>query len=66
MDKKKIEKAGGTCLHIPGCPPGEPAPAWTIVDRKEFLEGMDPGDVRKRHVEEEKIFKKWLEEQTRD
>jgi len=64
--KKKIEKAGGTCLHVPGCPPGEPAPAWTIADRKQFGEDMDPGDVRSRHVEEEKIFKEWLKEQTRD
>jgi uncharacterized protein (DUF362 family) len=65
--KKKIEKAGGMCLHVPGCPPGEPAPAWTIVDRKQFGEGIaDPGEVRKRQVEEEKIFKGWLKAQTRD
>lgn len=65
--KKKIEKAGGMCLHVSGCPPGEPAPAWTIVDRKQFGEGItDPADVRKRQVEEEKIFKEWLREQTRD
>lgn len=64
---KKIEKAGGTCLHVPGCPPGEPAPAWTIVDRKQFGEGItDPGEVRRRHVEEEKIFKEWLKGQTTD
>ena len=65
--KKKIERAGGTCLHVPGCPPGEPAPAWTIVDRKQFGEGItDPGEIRERQVEEEKIFKEWLKEQTRD
>jgi len=64
--KKKIEKAGGMCLHVPGCPPGEPAPAWTIVDRKQFGEDMDPGDVRKRQVAEEKMFKDWLKEKTKD
>lgn len=65
--KKKIEKAGGMCLHVPGCPPGEPAPAWTIVDRKPFGEGItDPAQVRRRQVEEEKIFKEWLKEQTRE
>jgi len=61
--KKRIEKAGGTCLHIPGCPPAEPVPAWVIADR-----GVPAGevvDVRKRHVEEEKIFKRWLSEQRR-
>jgi uncharacterized protein (DUF362 family) len=61
--KKRIEKAGGTCLHVPGCPPGEPVPAWVIMDRGE-PQG-DTADVRKRHVEEEKVFKRWLEEQRR-
>jgi uncharacterized protein (DUF362 family) len=65
--KKKIEREGGSCLHVPGCPPGEPAPAWTIVDRKQFGEGItDPAEVRNRQVEEEKIFKQWLREQMRD
>jgi len=62
--KKRIEKAGGTCLHIPGCPPAEPVPAWVIADR-----GKEPTgelvDIRRRHVEEEKIFKSWLAEQRR-
>jgi len=62
--KKRIEKAGGTCLHIPGCPPAEPVPAWVIADR-----GKEPTgelvDIRRRHVEEEKIFKSWLAQQRR-
>jgi uncharacterized protein (DUF362 family) len=61
--KKRIEKAGGTCLHVPGCPPAEPVPAWVIADR-----GREPGgepiDVRKRHEQEEKIFRRWLAEQS--
>ena len=68
--KKRIEKAGGTCLHIPGCPPGEPIPAWVIADRNKMPEGeaaevIETADVRKRHDEEEKIFKRWLAEQRR-
>ncbi len=66
--KKRIDKAGGTCLHIPGCPPAEPVPAWVIMDRGKDLAGEPAGetaDIRKRHEEEEKIFKRWLAEQRR-
>ncbi len=67
--KKRIEKAGGNCLHIPGCPPGEPIPAWVIADRGKPPEADDAEgstvDVRKRHEEEELIFKRWLENQRR-
>jgi uncharacterized protein (DUF362 family) len=63
--KKRIEKAGGTCLHVPGCPPGEPLPGWMIVDRGE-VQASDTADVRRRQVEEEKRFKEWLEAQRRD
>ena len=62
--KKRIEKAGGTCLHVPGCPPAEPVPAWVIADRGK-PPGGEPVDGRKRHVEEEKIFKRWLAERKR-
>jgi len=63
--KKRIEKAGGTCLHVGGCPPGEPLPCWMIVDRGDpQFSGTE--DVRKRQVEEEKMFKDWLKEQRRD
>ncbi len=67
--KKRIDKAGGNCLHIPGCPPGEPIPAWVIADRGKPPEADDAEgstvDVRKRHEEEELIFKRWLENQRR-
>jgi hypothetical protein len=63
--KKRIEKAGGTCLHVGGCPPGEPLPCWMIVDRGDPLfSGTE--DVRRRQVEEEQRFKDWLKEQRRD
>jgi hypothetical protein len=67
--KKRIEKAGGTCVHIPGCPPAEPVPAWVIADRGKPPSADDATaetvDVRKRHEREEAIFKRWLAEQRR-
>ncbi len=67
--KKRIEKAGGSCLHIPGCPPAEPIPAWVIADRGKPQPTDDTSgetvDVRKRHEEEEVIFKRWLADQSR-
>jgi uncharacterized protein (DUF362 family) len=52
--KKRI---GGDCLSVPGCPPVEAFPYWTIVDREE-----QPGEnaSRERHEAEEKIFKEKL------
>ena len=52
--RKKID---GECLFVPGCPPVEAFPYWTIVDREE-----QPGEnaSRERHEEEEKIFKEKL------
>jgi len=37
---KKFKKKG---LHVEGCPPGEPAPHWAIVDRM-TAEGIDISD----------------------
>jgi hypothetical protein len=67
--KKRIEKAGGTCLHIPGCPPAEPVPAWVINSRGEpepESQAIDLEAVRRRQVEEDRIFKDWLKQQRRD
>jgi hypothetical protein len=50
---------------VGGCPPGEPLPGWMIVDRGD-PQFSDTADVRKRQVEEEKLFKEWLKEQKRD
>jgi hypothetical protein len=42
--KKRIEKAGGTCLHVGGCPPGEPLPGWKETGRgREALQGLAEG-----------------------
>ncbi len=57
--KKKIEKAGGKCLHVPGCPPVEPFPYWTITDR---VEQPNERSTRERHTAEDELFKKWLKE----
>ena len=60
--KKRLEQAGKTCLHVPGCPPAEPLPAWMIIDRGE-PPAADPAGVRARHVREEEIFREWLKQQ---
>jgi uncharacterized protein (DUF362 family) len=59
--KSKIEEAGGTCLHVPGCPPGEPFPAWAIIDREDQ---PSPKASRERLVSEDARFRKWLKEQS--
>lgn len=55
--KKKIEKAGCTCLHVSGCPPLESFPIWTILDRREQ---PTERSSRERHVAEDEIFRAWL------
>ncbi len=62
--KKRIEKMGKTCLHVPGCPPGEPHPAWIIVERGE-PQFSDLPSVRRRQVEEDKIFREWVKKHAR-
>ncbi len=59
--QKRIEKAGGECLHVPGCPPGEPAPAWMIVDRGDIKE-VDIAGVRARQTKEDALFRRWIAE----
>ena len=60
--RERIEQAGGTCLHVPGCPPGEPFPAWTIVDREAHPCAKAS---RERQVSEDEHFKKWLRDRKR-
>jgi len=60
--KKRIEQTGNTCLHVPGCPPGEPLPAWTIVDRGK-PPAADVAGVRRRQVREDELFREWLKQQ---
>lgn len=62
--KKRIEKTGETCLHVPGCPPAEPLPAWMIVERGE-PQFADLPTIRRRQVEEDEIFRDWLKKQPR-
>jgi uncharacterized protein (DUF362 family) len=61
--KKKIEKAGGSYLSIPGCPPVEAFPYWTIVDREEQpSQGLleNPASARERNEEEGERLSEWL------
>jgi uncharacterized protein (DUF362 family) len=60
--KRRIEQAGNTCLHVPGCPPGEPLPAWTIIERG-GPPAADLAGVRRRQVEEDRTFREWLKNQ---
>jgi uncharacterized protein (DUF362 family) len=63
--KKKIEKAGGGYLFVPGCPPVEGFPYWTIVDREEQPSAevlADPGRARQRNEEEGEGLAAWLEQ----
>lgn len=57
----------GTCLAkhrdkgiwIKGCPPGEPAVVWAIVDRRDQID--PPDNVRERMAEEEKVWMKYVQ-----
>lgn len=57
----------GTCLAkhrdrgiwIKGCPPGEPAVVWAIVDRQDQIE--PPPNVRERMAEEDIVWHKYVE-----
>ena len=52
----------------PGCPPAEPVPAWVINGRGEpepESQAIDLEAVRRRQVEEDRIFKEWLKRQRR-
>ncbi len=67
--RKKVDEAGETYLHVDGCPPGEPLPCWTIVERvpcptPEMFANIQV-NVRQRQEKEEVVFKKWLETQKR-
>ena len=69
--KKKLGKAGINCIHVTGCPPGEPFLVWSIVDRQEYKE-MSPEEfkevaplLRRRMEQEEISFKDWLGKQKR-
>jgi len=64
--KKRLEKEGKTALHCEGCPPGEPMPAWIMIERKSIEEILSAGglDLRKKMEDEDILFRKWVAEQT--
>jgi hypothetical protein len=64
--KSKIEAEGKTCIHVAGCPPGEPLPYWGIIDRKsqpnpELLGNPEVG--RKRMEDETDLLMKKMKQQ---
>jgi uncharacterized protein (DUF362 family) len=67
--RKKLDKEGREYLSVPGCPPVEAFPYWTIVDREnqpspKTLE--DPGSARQRNEEEGQKLAAWLERRKKD
>ena len=57
--KNKIEEAGESCIHVGGCPPGEPLPYWGITDRVDLPNAdllKDPLKIRERLREETEIL----------
>ena len=64
--KSKIEKAGGECIFVTGCPPLEPLPYWAIRDRSDQpdMAALADSEIRERarlEVEEEnQVFIEWL------
>ena len=63
--KKKIEEAGESCIHVAGCPPGEPLPYWGITDRVTQPDPKllaNPVAIRERLREETDILLENLKE----
>ena len=63
--KKKIEEMGESCIHVAGCPPGEPLPYWGIIDRVSLPNPKmmgDPTGIRERLREETDILLEKLKE----
>ena len=69
--RKKIEKAGGECVFVTGCPPLEPLPYWAIRDRSDQpdMAALADSEIRERvrlEVEEEnQVFVEWLKSRKR-
>ena len=64
--KKKIEKAGKSCIHVGGCPPGEPLPYWGITDRVDLPNPelfTNPKSIRDRLEEETEVLLKKIKSQ---
>ena len=63
--KKKIEEAGKSCIHVGGCPPGEPLPYWGITDRVDLPNPdllKDPKKIRQRLEDETEVLLKKIKE----
>ncbi len=67
--KKKIKEAGKSCIHVGGCPPGEPLPYWGITDRVDFPNPdlvKDPKKVRQRLEDETELLLKKIKEKKKE
>lgn len=65
--RKRLEKEGKTAMYCEGCPPGEPFPAWMMIERKSAEEIVltEGESLRKRMENEDALFRKWVAEQQR-
>ncbi len=64
--KKKIEESGKSCIHVGGCPPGEPLPYWGITDRVDLPNPelfTNPKSIRERLEEETELLLKKIKSQ---
>lgn len=67
--KKRLNERGIESFAVTGCPPGEPALGWAIVDRREEGQisqedfGVHGHLIRERMEQEEIIFRAWLKKQ---
>jgi hypothetical protein len=64
--KKKIESEGKECLHVAGCPPGEPLPYWALIDREDQPSHKalsNPEKSRQRMEEETELLLKKIKNQ---
>ena len=69
INKTKIEESGETCLHVGGCPPGEPLPYWGIVDRTSLPNPELLGNAakaRERLEEETELLAKRMKSQKKN
>lgn len=63
--KKRLEKEGRPTFYCEGCPPGEPFPAWMMIERKtpEEIVLTEGENLRKRMEDEDFAFRSWVKQQ---
>ena len=63
--RQKLIKDGwdeAELLHVTGCPPSEPYPAWVLEDHTTYGD-LGPTELRRRNTEDLVVMNKWMEAQ---